>query len=204
MPAMLVFALRLFIPLMRALLAIVAPQVAAADDTRIVEQQEPAASPRQRLDDLFTALRRQHDPDQAASIANQIKIEWSQSGSATVDLLMQWAGKAIAEKRNAAAFDFLDQVIALQPHYVDGWNQRATLNYALGDYNKSMADIEQVLRIEPRHFGALAGMAAIFSENGKDQQALDVWQRFLAIYPASRAAQQQVDQLTEKLAGTRT
>ena len=204
MPAMLVFALRLFIPLMLAMLATVAPQVAAAEDTRIVEQQDPAASPEKRLDALFTALRRQHDPDQAASIANQIKIEWSQSGSATVDLLMQWAGKAIAEKRNAAAFDFLDQVIALQPRYVDGWNQRATLNYALGDYNKSMADIEQVLRIEPRHFGALAGMAAIFSENGKDQQALDVWQRFLAIYPASRAAQQQVDQLTEKLAGTRT
>lgn len=204
MSAMRFFALcRSALPLV-ALLSAAAPQLAAADDSRIVEQQDPSVSPKQHLDDLFTALRRQHDPDQAASIANQIKMEWSQSGSATVDLLMQWAAKAVVDKRNPAAFDFLDQVIALKPDYVEGWNQRATLNYALGDYNKSMADIEQVLRIEPRHFGALAGMAAIFSENGKDEQTLKIWQRFLTIYPASRAAQQQVDKLTEKLAGSRT
>ncbi len=205
MPAMLVYATLRLALLPLALLSVPALQTAAAaDDTRLVEQQNPNLSPKQHLDDLFTALRRQRDPDQAAGIAEQIKLEWSQSGSATVDLLMQWATKAIAEKRNAAAFDFLDQVIALKPRYVEGWNQRATLNYALGDYNKSMADIEQVLRLEPRHFGALAGMAAIFSENGKDQQTLEIWQRFLAIYPANRAAQQQVDQLSEKLAGSRT
>jgi tetratricopeptide (TPR) repeat protein len=190
--------------LLPVLLFATAPQLAAADDSRIVEQPDPGVSPRQHLDDMFTALRRQHDPDQAAGIVNQIKAEWMNSGSATVDLLMQWAAKAIAEKRNAAAYDFLDQVIALKPDYVEGWNQRATLNYALGDYNKSMADIEQVLRIEPRHLGALAGMAAIFSENGKDAQTLEIWQRFLTIYPASRAAQDQVEKLTEKLAGSRT
>ena len=165
---------------------------------------DAAVSPKQRLDDLFASLKRQRDPDQAAAIANQIKLEWAQSGSATVDLLMQWADQAVADKRNPAAFDFLDQIIALKPDYAEGWNRRATLNYALGDYRKSMADIEQVLKLEPRHFGALAGMAAILSENGKDQQTLEVWQRFLAIYPASRPAQQQMDTLTEKLAGSRT
>jgi tetratricopeptide (TPR) repeat protein len=204
MPAMRFFALcRSALPVL-ALLSAAVPEMATADDSRIVEQQDQSVSPKQHLDDLFTALRRQHDPDQAAGIANQIKMQWSQSGSATVDLLMQWAAKAVVEKRNPAAFDFLDQVIALKPDYVEGWNQRATLNYALGDYNKSMADIEQVLRLEPRHFGALAGMAAIFSETGKDEQTLKIWERFLAIYPASRAAQDQVDKLTEKLAGSRT
>ena len=204
MPVMRFFALCRFALTLLSLMSAAIPQMAAADDLRVVEQQNPGVSPKQHLDDLFTALRRQHDPDQAASIANQIKVEWSQSGSATVDLLMQWAAKAIADKRNPAAFDFLDQVIALKPDYVEGWNQRATLNYALGDYNKSMADIEQVLRLEPRHFGALAGMAAIFSENGKDLQTLRIWERFLAIYPASHAAQDQVNKLTEKLAGSRT
>ncbi|MET0747300.1 MAG: hypothetical protein ABWY49_03840 [Rhizobium sp.] len=204
MSAMRFFVLcRSTLPLL-VLLSTAVPHQATADDSRIVEQADAGVSPKQHLDDLFTALRRQHDPDQAAGIASQIKIEWSRSGSATVDLLMQWAAKAVADKRNPAAYDFLDQVIALKPDYVEGWNQRATLSYALGDYNKSMADIEQVLRLEPRHFGALAGMAAIFSENGKDEQTLKIWQRFLAIYPASRAAQQQVDQLTEKLAGSRT
>ena len=204
MPAMRFLAYcRLVLPILLIFLG-PALQPAAAADTRIVEKPEPGASPKQHLDDLFTALKRERDADQAAAIANQIKLAWAQSGSATVDLLMQWADQAVADKRNPAAFDFLDQIIALKPDYAEGWNRRATLNYALGDYRKSMADIEQVLRLEPRHFGALAGMAAILGENGKDQQTLEVWQRFLTIYPASRAAQQQVDALTEKLAGSRT
>jgi tetratricopeptide (TPR) repeat protein len=131
-------------------------------------------------------------------------MEWSDSGSATINLLMQWADKAIQEKRNAAAMDFLDQVIALKPDYAEGWNRRATLNYAIGDYRKSMEDINQVLRIEPRHFGALAGMAAILSEAGNDELTLKAWERFLEIYPANRAAQEQANTLSEKIAGSRT
>lgn len=204
MPAMLFCASRRFaLSILLALLAS-APYPAAAEDARPAGQQDVSASPKQHIDDLFMALKRERDPDKAAAIANQIKLAWESSGSATVDLLMQWANQAISDKRNPAAFDFLDQVIALKPDYAEGWNRRATLNYALGDYRKSMADIEQVLRLEPRHFGALAGMAAILGENGKDRQTLEVWQRLLAVYPASRAAQQQVDQLTEKLAGSRT
>jgi tetratricopeptide (TPR) repeat protein len=204
MPAMRFFAVcRLVTPILLFLFA-AAPFPAVADDSRPVEKPDVSVSPKQHLDDLFASLKRQRDPDQAAAIANQIKLEWAKSGSATVDLLMQWADQAVADKRNPAAFDFLDQIIALKPDYAEAWNRRATLNYALGDYRKSMADIEQVLRLEPRHFGALAGMAAILSENGKDQQTLEVWQRFLAIYPASRPAQQQMDALTEKMAGSRT
>jgi cytochrome c-type biogenesis protein CcmH/NrfG len=74
----------------------------------------------------------------------------------------------------------------------------------MGDYARSMEDINQVLRIEPRHFGALAGMAAILTETGKDQLALKAWERFLEVYPADRAAQDQVNTLSEKLAGSPT
>jgi tetratricopeptide (TPR) repeat protein len=204
MPAMRFFALsRSALPIL-LLLVSASPHQAAATEPTAIEQKDPDASPRQRLDDLFLALKRQRDPDQAKMISDQIRAEWADSGSATVNLLMQWAIKAVAEKRNAAALDFFDQVIALKPDYVEGWNQRATLNYAMGDYARSMADINQVLRIEPRHFGALAGMAAILSETGKDELTLKVWQRFLEIYPADRGAQEQVGKLSEKLAGSPT
>ncbi|MBB3457842.1 tetratricopeptide (TPR) repeat protein [Rhizobium sp. BK313] len=209
MPAMRIFALSyLALPILLAL-TVVAPHVAMADDSSIVEKKDPNAatdnlSPKQQLDNLFTALKRQRDPDQASLIADQIRMEWSDSGSATINLLMQWADKAIQEKRNAAAMDFLDQVIALKPDYAEGWNRRATLNYAIGDYRKSMEDINQVLRIEPRHFGALAGMAAILSEAGNDELTLKAWERFLEIYPANRAAQEQANTLSEKIAGSRT
>jgi tetratricopeptide (TPR) repeat protein len=204
MPAMRFFALsRSALPILLLLFS-ASPHQALATEPAAVEQKDPDASPKQRLDDLFVALKRQRDPDQAKTISDQIRAEWADSGSATVNLLMQWAIKAVAEKRNAAALDFFDQVIALKPDYVEGWNQRATLNYAMGDYARSMADINQVLRIEPRHFGALAGMAAILSETGKDELTLKVWQRFLEIYPADRGAQEQVTKLSEKLAGSPT
>ncbi len=204
MPAMRFFALRYQALPILLLLSSVAPLQAAADDSKPVEQQSSDITPKQRLDELFGALKRERDPERAGVIADQIRMEWADSGSATINLLMQWADKAILEKRNAAALDFLDQVIALKPDYAEAWNRRATLNYALGDYRKSMEDINQVLKLEPRHFGALAGMAAILGESGNDQLTLKAWERFLEIYPADRAAQQQVETLSEKLAGSPT
>lgn len=209
MPAMRVFALSyLALPILLALTA-TAPHAAPADETSQVEKTDPgdssgSLSPKQQLDNLFTALKRQRDPDQANLIAEQINTQLSDSGSATINLLMQWADKAIQDKRNFAAMDYLDQVISLKPDYVEGWNRRATLNFAIGDYRKSMEDINQVLRIEPRHFGALAGMAAILTERGNDALALKAWERFLEVYPANRSAQEEADKLSEKIAGSRT
>jgi tetratricopeptide (TPR) repeat protein len=204
MPAMRFYALsRSVLPIL-LLVGLTVPSFATADDSKPAQQKGTDTTPKQRLDELFANLKRERDPERANIIADQIRMEWADSGSATINLLMQWADKAISEKRNAAAYDFLDQAIALKPDYAEAWNRRATLNYALGDYRKSMEDINQVLRIEPRHFGALAGMAAILSENGNDQVTLKAWERFLEIFPANRAAQQQVDTLSEKLAGSRT
>jgi cytochrome c-type biogenesis protein CcmH/NrfG len=61
-----------------------------------------------------------------------------------------------------------------------------------------------VLKLEPRHFGALSGMAAILAATGNDQIALKAWERVLDVYPADRTAQEQVGTLSEKLAGSRT
>ncbi|ARO31669.1 tetratricopeptide repeat-containing protein [Rhizobium sp. NXC14] len=178
--------------------------VAAAEKNVIVERRDATSSPKQRLDQLFSQLKRERDPDKASSIANEIRLEWNDSGSATVNLLMHWADKAIEEKRNPAALDFLDEAIALKPDYAESWNRRATLNFVMGNYRKSMSDIEHVLDIEPRHFGALSGMAAILNNSGNDQLTLKAWERFLDIYPADRTAQEQVNMLAEKLAGNRT
>ncbi|WP_425348867.1 hypothetical protein [Pararhizobium antarcticum] len=169
---------------------------------------EPASSEmttsKQRLDSLFTELKRESDPDKARDIADRIRMEWQDSGSASVNLLMQWAAKAVQSSRQPAAMDVLDQAIYLAPQYVDGWNQRATLHFQMGNYRKSMSDINRVLAIEPRHFGALAGMAAILTSAGQDELALRAWEQFLAIYPADRNAQSQLGELEEKLAGNRT
>jgi tetratricopeptide (TPR) repeat protein len=180
-----------------------APALLAADTSQASATSE-LATPKQRLDALFSELKRERDPEKAREISDRIRSEWRDSGSASINLLMQWATKALEADRKASALDIFDQVIYLSPQYVEGWNQRATLHYRMGNYRKSMSDINQVLAIEPRHFGALAGMAAILTAAGKDELALRAWEQFLEIYPADRQAQEQLGDLEEKLAGNRT
>jgi tetratricopeptide (TPR) repeat protein len=180
-----------------------APALLAADTSQASATSE-LATPKQRLDAHFSELKRERDPEKAREISDRIRSEWRDSGSASINLLMQWATKALEADRKASALDIFDQVIYLSPQYVEGWNQRATLHYRMGNYRKSMSDINQVLAIEPRHFGALAGMAAILTAAGKDELALRAWEQFLEIYPADRQAQEQLGDLEEKLAGNRT
>ncbi len=165
----------------------------------------PLAPPKaQSIDEMLAQLKRERDPQAARILANSTMAAWSESHSPTVDLLMQWSAKAAAEKRNAAALDFIDQAITLKPDFVGAWNQRATLHFTMGNYKKSVSDIERVLKLEPRHFGALAGLAGILTERGSKQAALHAWERYLDIYPADREAQEIVSKLSEELAGQRT
>jgi tetratricopeptide (TPR) repeat protein len=158
----------------------------------------------EHLDRYFSELKRTRDPVAAGDLTARIWAVWSDSGSATVNLLMKWATDAMKEQRFPAALDFLDQAIALKPDYAEAWNKRATLHYHTGNYKKSMEDIAHVLTLEPRHFGALSGMATILEDTGKDKQALNVWERLLEVYPADRDSQNHVKALSEKLAGSKT
>ncbi len=164
---------------------------------------EDIAAPREAatLDDLFEDLRRQTKAPAANRVARMIWREWGDSGSDTVNLLMQWSGKALEEKKYAVAEDLLTQVVTLAPDYAEGWNRRATLYFAQSNYGRSIADIERVLQLEPRHFGALAGLGMILDRTGAERKALETWYRVLEIYPANRRAQQAVVKLEEELAG---
>lgn len=156
------------------------------------------------VDDLLAELKRERNPQAARQIANTAMATWSESSSPTINLLMQWSAKAAAEKRNAAALDFIDRAIILDPEFVGAWNQRATLHFTMGNYKKSVSDIERVLELEPRHFGAIAGLAGILTERGSKDAALKAWGRYLEIFPADREAQEVVSKLSEELAGQRT
>ncbi len=157
---------------------------------------EPAS-----LAELFTELKRESDPRQARDVADRIWAEWRDSGSATVNLMMQWANEAVEEERHGTALDLLDQVTILAPDYAEGWNRRATVHYLMKNHGKSMSDINRVLELEPRHFGALAGMAGILKEAGRDAAALRAYERALDIYPADRALQRQMTDLADELSG---
>jgi tetratricopeptide (TPR) repeat protein len=158
-------------------------------------------SAKTRLDELFAALKRERNEKAAERIAGRIWQEWFKSGSATIDLMMQWSSDAVEAKKYDVALDFLDQVIMLSPNYAEGWNRRATVHFMMQNYGKSMADIERTLELEPRHFGALSGMAQIMKNTGRKELALQAYQRVLEIYPMMRSAQSEVATLSEELAG---
>ena len=174
--------------------------VAAADETGSRSGTGPASrsfgpvqpipeTQKARLDKLFVELKRATSEADAGLVADQIRAEWRNSGSATIDLMMQWVADAEKKQNFAAALDFLDQVTVLAPDYAEGWNQRATVHFVMHDYARSMADIERTLALEPRHFGALAGLGAILQARGKKALALKAYERLLAVYPMLRQAQ---------------
>ena len=160
-----------------------------------------AESKAARLDQLFADLKRERNEKAAERIAGHIWGEWFQSGSASIDLMMLWSQKAIENQKFDVALDFLDQVVILQPTYAEGWNRRATVHYMMKNFGKSMSDIDHTLQLEPRHFGALSGLAQIMAATGHKQSALEAWQKVLGIYPMMRSAQDQVATLSEELAG---
>ena len=143
----------LALPLAACLVAGAGTLPASAQTGAETQSSSASVKPADTLDSLFSQLKREPDEQQAKRISERIWAEWRDSGSATVNLLMQWANKAIADSKNGLALDLLDQTIVLMPDYVEGWNRRATLHFMMGNHGKSMADINRVLTLEPRHFG---------------------------------------------------
>ena len=183
------------------LLTIARPIPALAADSDTAAPPLATQSTASRLDRLFSDLKRERNEKAAQRIADQIRQQWNKSGSASVDLMMLWSAEAMDAKKFDVALDFLDQVVTLSPTYAEGWNRRATVHFMMNNYQKSMADIEKTLQHEPRHFGALAGMAQILSNTGRKELALEAYQRVLDIYPMMRAAQSEIATISEELAG---
>lgn len=184
-----------------ALAIIAAPPAYAQDKPLGVPVRTLDRTDKQRVDELFTELKKTANENAAVRVASRISERWNNSGSASVDLMMQWAGKAMQEQKWDIALDFLDQVTVLRPNYAEGWNRRATVHFMMQNFAKSMTDIERTLELEPRHFGALAGMGQIFKVRGNKEMALSAYSRVLDIYPMMREAQKEVSTLSEEMAG---
>ncbi|MEL6201474.1 MAG: hypothetical protein AAFR39_03860 [Pseudomonadota bacterium] len=173
--------------------------VPPADDVPTPQARDEAEG-EDRLDRLFAELKRTRNPRAAKPLADGIWAEWRRSGSATTDLYVEWANTALERDQYNVALDFLDQVVLRDPNYAEGWNRRATLHFHMANFKKSMNDIARVLELEPRHFGALSGMAAILERNGNLAAALDAWTRVAELYPAMESAQSAIERLSEELA----
>jgi tetratricopeptide (TPR) repeat protein len=193
---------------------VLAPVVAQAQNPKLPPQRQqkkppeaPAKLPNvgadrvRGLDFLFGALKAAPDEASAKHVEARIWALWMQTPSDTAALLMSRAKAAMEAKQADVALKLLDAVIKLRPEYVEAWNRRATLYYMQNDYTHSLADIEQVLSREPRHFGALAGLGMIMQDLGDDRRALDAFRKALAVNPHLERVPELVKTLTEKVEG---
>ena len=163
--------------------------------------ESPAQTPAEARADLYARLVAAKDADETAGIITLLLHAYAESGSDAADLLLRRARQAIGAEEYPDALKILDATIALEPDWAEGWNARATARYLDDDYDGSMADIAQTLKREPRHLGALMGMAAILEARGKKEDALKVYERALAIAPHWRNAQEAAGRIKAALAG---
>lgn len=158
----------------------------------------PAAA--ETLDEMFAELQTSDAPA-AGRLERKIWREWSKSGSASMDLLLKRGRDAMEAGDIEAAIEHFTALIDHAPDFAEGWNARATAYFQAGLFGPSVADIAQVLRLNPRHFGAMSGFARILEETEKPDRALAVYKAALAIHPHLAGIKDAVERLETKAAG---
>lgn len=163
----------------------------------------PAQADEARLDALFEALAAQDEPGWE-QIEDAIWAEWSDTGSATLDLLLERGRTAMTLGDTTEAIEHFTALVENAPSFAEGYNARATAYFEAGLYGPSLADIARVLTLEPRHFGALSGLGVILEETGDSRRALEAFRAARAIHPHRPDLGEAVKRLEAELQGKET
>ncbi|MEM9938709.1 MAG: tetratricopeptide repeat protein [Pseudomonadota bacterium] len=153
----------------------------------------------QMFEDLLTAP----TEEEANDTALDIWAAWMESGSAAADLVMERAVNAQAMGDLEHAHALYDRVIAIQPGFAEAWNRRATLFLAQENYSEALRDVNEALRLEPRHFGAWGGLGAVLESLGAQEEALVAYEKALELYPHFPSAKRGVARIKQDLQGRR-
>ena len=157
-----------------------------------------------RLPGLFAQLRAAASAEAAQPLAAQIWGIWMRTGDPAADQLMAAGLSAMNAGDYRSALDAFGRLVEDKPAFAEGWNKRATLLYLLGRYRESVADIAKVLALEPRHFGALSGLALCDEQLGMDADALQAMRRTAAVFPGMAGLKGRIKELARKVEGEPT
>ena len=103
----------------------------------------------------------------------------------------------VRNKQLLKAINIFTEVIDLDPKWAEAWNKRATVLYMMGDYKSSQKDIDKVLELEKRHFGALAGQGMVNIKLKNYDKAKRSYQKVQEIYPAMQSSKVMIEQIEE-------
>ena len=148
-----------------------------ASKIALADQNDP------RLNNLFKKLNETENQDEIRDLISDIWNIWYEVDDPKVIEYFEKGIQAMNLRNYPLAIRFFNNLIEEDPNFAEGWNKRATVHFMMGNFDQSMQDIIKTLELEPRHFGALDGMGLIFIHQGQFQQAIDVYDKMLEIFP---------------------
>ncbi|MDF1747570.1 MAG: tetratricopeptide repeat protein [Alphaproteobacteria bacterium] len=155
-----------------------------------------------RLDSLFDILHTAPLHSQEAYIAQQgIWALWVQAPTASGRVLMRQGIQQMSQGDLDQAVETFSALIALEPDFAEAWNKRATIYFMQGNYADALADIDETLTLEPRHFGAKSGLGLIFDAMEEPEAAIDAFREALKINPHMEQIRARIEQLKKQLEG---
>ena len=152
-----------------------------------------------RLETLFITLSSSSDKQVIRSTENQIWDIWFAHPNSDVERLMQIGVQRMNANRQSEAMIIFSQLVENFPDYAEAWNRRATLHYILGNYQESIDDIERVLSLEPRHFGALSGLGLVYLQLDQLRKAKEAFEDLIEVHPNSPNARENLRRVNEDL-----
>ncbi|MEI4486714.1 tetratricopeptide repeat protein [Frigidibacter sp. MR17.14] len=161
----------------------------------------PIPDAQTRLRELLDELQNPESPDWKRA-ESDLQREWSRSGSPAMDLLLQRGQAALAAGDSAAAIEHLTALVDHAPGFAEGWNARATAYFTAGEFGPSLADIRQVLTLNPDHYGALAGLGLILEQLDHPQAAAEAFRASLKANPHQADVREQLEKLEHSTEGT--
>lgn len=108
---------------------------------------------------------------------------WSHSGDEAIDALLAKGVEEMQAHRLEESIATFSEIIRRKPGFAEGWNKRATALYLAGEFKRSLADCDEVMKRNPYHFGALAGYGQIYFRLEQYEKAIEYWRRALDVNP---------------------
>ena len=158
-------------------------------------QREPNPKLPRRLTGLFRELAEPNPGRSRDETEDLIWALWISHEDQAAEEAMGKAVEAMAGGSLQRARTVLDGLVALHPDWSEAWNKRATLNFIEKRDADSLRDIEQTLRLEPRHFAAISGFGQICLRHGRLNEAKAAFQLALAINPHLEGLREIIDDL---------
>ena len=142
------------------------------------------------LNELFDQLEKVDNSKTAELLEKKIWSIWNEHpNDVKLTEKLEFGAELIEYGSYDYALKIFDNILATDPAWSEAWNKRATVFFLMKQYKKSLNDIEKVLKIESRHFGALSGQARIFIKLQEYESAIISLKKALEFYPAFRSGE---------------